>query len=1516
MKEKPYKYDIYNKKGGKYMFIFSSPAKIIAFFISTLFIITSTFLPLTGIPSLQLNITDQGDGFYFTDTFSDVNLDNCVLTHGTSKIVLNPQGTESHTYNFSTWNTQSPNAAYTYTALYFMRALPPNYHIKYENKLDSDLYYDAIGTKNNNTYPSSGTAVETRIKQIHHFRFKITQDINSTSELGIYWYGKAFNDVNTTFYYWQPSNIGEFGIWEPADTKKSNGSYIQLQQNFTGELFISNDHYVDICVVTTPAFGKKCALYTNYVEVKATGSGHSTTGSAISPIITPNEIYEWECFSWMDNIKSQTSIRYHILYENNTGGLEKVSNTYLPGNSYGFTSSPVDITTVPAIYNLSILANLTTEDLSLSPEIHNWALTWQPIQDEWKDSFNSSLRIQTEKNTNIKQSNGNVSLLHSLHQWPMFGQNPYNTRTNAGIGPDASHTQIQWYASNTIGDKNKNPIINEAVLYIPTQDGDDIYAYDAQSTLGSSIENPILYSCPLPTLTTDTTPAATSNYIIVPTSASSKGGTIENLIYAFDKTLSDSAQWTFEYSTIDAENPAICYGSSPVINNQNIYLTTWSGDSDIWNTLWEFFNFSQGNNKLLVLDEQGTFLWDYDLPAGSFSSPAVLNNEVYVCCENRNGNSVIALKQTRVEKWVADIGPIGHANPVITNDTLYVVSKRTSLIPFTAYTELYALDISDGTPKWNHSLGDSMPEPYQQAAYATPTIANDMIYATSPDGMLYAFNLATGSQAWNRSIYSRTLTGPYLTASPACVDSIVYIGTPDGVLYALDAFNGTILWEKDIGDSSIVTSPIVVDGLVYFGSENGYIYCCGDFEIPPGEKITGNVVSIPIELPEGDHYQWGYFFANYTTTDGDIRFNILDTNYNILINDIASGSIINSSTLATKDVIRLYADFSMNPNGHAALSEWRITFTVNETESETIFYDSSFNSSGDPPLCTIDVMNNDLGIDNRSAQYQFEFENESGTYFSEWILANCSGVNGSKQRQQITANLSLYNASGNISTYIQIHFRINDSNATTTTSQWHNFSDTPTNPDVAPPKFYNTSFTPNSKWISSLTPICTIDTIDMGTDGNISGLNTSSATFTITFTNASGNHTETYPAQCTGANGTKIKQKITADIKTIPDYQSIQGLSNINFTILDMAGNVNSSYRFTLYLDDVKPTSTISNTAQIPAKSNTSPVEIVADASDDISGVAQVELYYRKSSSSGWSHFEPTRLTTPYKWDFTIGRNDGDIYELCTIATDNAGNVESFPTSGIFEFTYDPNPPYDPTFASEYRFTRNEVPTFTDITFRDDYLLHTVTYRLNFEGTNQWTPIVTLNPYIESVTPQWNLTQNQWDLMQEDVPYYISFKLVDSLGNVYETPSGTKRLLIIKDLSNDTIYDPDLSDFDSLNWNNKYTITIPINDSDISQIQLWYQYSKDNSSWSNWSQYGSNITDAPYKWTFTVPDGSGYYRFQSRVFDLQDQVTVSAEKSVYITVFPLLELIVFLVLLILLIIISVLIFRKRKHYIG
>jgi len=101
--------------------------------------------------------------------------------------------------------------------------------------------------------------------------------------------------------------------------------------------------------------------------------------------------------------------------------------------------------------------------------------------------------------------------------------------------------------------------------------------------------------------------------------------------------------------------------------------------------------------------------------------------------------------------------------------------------------------------------------------YASPTLANGVLYVMSKSGVLYAIDASTGIERWRHEVTS------YVTrASPAVVDGVVYVG--GGFNFsALDAATGNTIWTVPLQYGGHA-SPTVLDDMIVVSSQQGWVY--------------------------------------------------------------------------------------------------------------------------------------------------------------------------------------------------------------------------------------------------------------------------------------------------------------------------------------------------------------------------------------------------------------------------------------------------------------------------------------------------------------------------------------------------------------------------------------------------------------------------------------------------------------------------------------------------------------------
>jgi outer membrane protein assembly factor BamB len=109
--------------------------------------------------------------------------------------------------------------------------------------------------------------------------------------------------------------------------------------------------------------------------------------------------------------------------------------------------------------------------------------------------------------------------------------------------------------------------------------------------------------------------------------------------------------------------------------------------------------------------------------------------------------------------------------------------------------------------------------------WATPAVADGMVYVPTHTGRLLAVDAATGEITWEDAV------GFHAWSSPAVVDGRLLIGTcerPELRSYRLDDPRVPVLeWSIPAADGCIESTPAVWRGRIYVGSRDGYMRAYG-----------------------------------------------------------------------------------------------------------------------------------------------------------------------------------------------------------------------------------------------------------------------------------------------------------------------------------------------------------------------------------------------------------------------------------------------------------------------------------------------------------------------------------------------------------------------------------------------------------------------------------------------------------------------------------------------------------------
>ena len=146
----------------------------------------------------------------------------------------------------------------------------------------------------------------------------------------------------------------------------------------------------------------------------------------------------------------------------------------------------------------------------------------------------------------------------------------------------------------------------------------------------------------------------------------------------------------------------------------------------------------------------------------------------------------------------------------------------------------------------------------------------------------------------------------------------------------------------------------------------------------------------------------------------------------------------------------------------------------------------------------------------------------------------------------------------------------------------------------------------------------------------------------------------------------------------------------------------------------------------------------------------------------------------------------------------------------------------------------------------------------------------TINTWVRAADTQANLSTATWYTIVSQLPdkRWVQWR-INLTGNSFLTPT-------INEVNLTWTYDNEdpISTVSSISpyWQTTTPFQILATASDngtgIKEVALYYNYSANNASgWTGWTLYGTNDTTSPYAWSFTPPQGDGYYRFYSKAVD-------------------------------------------------
>ncbi|MBT0310408.1 outer membrane protein assembly factor BamB [Morganella morganii subsp. morganii] len=220
-------------------------------------------------------------------------------------------------------------------------------------------------------------------------------------------------------------------------------------------------------------------------------------------------------------------------------------------------------------------------------------------------------------------------------------------------------------------------------------------------------------------------------------------------------------------------------------------------------------------------------VWDKSVGDGvgkyySHLSPAWEGSSVYAA--DRNGQVKALDTDSGVEIWSvnlaektgflsADIPAMLSGGLTVSGEHVYVGTERGTLI---------ALNANDGEIAWTANAGGEV--------LSRPEVSDGLVLVHTGNGLLQAFDTASGEQRWSLNLDTPSLSVRGESA-PAVAMGAAFVGGDNGRVSAVMLGQGQIIWQQRISQTTGTTeisrlndvdmTPVVADGRVYAIAYNG-----------------------------------------------------------------------------------------------------------------------------------------------------------------------------------------------------------------------------------------------------------------------------------------------------------------------------------------------------------------------------------------------------------------------------------------------------------------------------------------------------------------------------------------------------------------------------------------------------------------------------------------------------------------------------------------------------------------------
>jgi outer membrane protein assembly factor BamB len=134
-------------------------------------------------------------------------------------------------------------------------------------------------------------------------------------------------------------------------------------------------------------------------------------------------------------------------------------------------------------------------------------------------------------------------------------------------------------------------------------------------------------------------------------------------------------------------------------------------------------------------------------------------------------------------------------------------------------------------PAWKADIGEG--GGYRKKLTSAPVVAQGQVFTMDSDGVVSAFEVATGRQTWNFPTEPRKSRSTNVGGGVAFDAGVLYASTGRGEVLALEAGKGTLKWRQPLG-SPARSTPTIAEGRVYLTTISQQLLA---FDVTDGKRV-------------------------------------------------------------------------------------------------------------------------------------------------------------------------------------------------------------------------------------------------------------------------------------------------------------------------------------------------------------------------------------------------------------------------------------------------------------------------------------------------------------------------------------------------------------------------------------------------------------------------------------------------------------------------------------------------------